>query len=191
MPGPANRERKRPEDSRFLRSLTLPVRQMRLPRHLDFARHSSDDLTRRSDRTHVTFRDRRGDFLMPQHQYSCPECGLTLQSAQDISGTQVECLGCQATYVAASMKPASWSSPAQVVARPAAAVGVACAAGESTPAAGCPFRTATCPGRRSPGTAAGSAATSAAGRACRAGESAAAPTQGSSAGSTSEAKPAS
>ena len=56
---------------------------------------------------------------MPHFQYACPDCGLTGQSAEDLSGKEVTCLGCQAVFVAASLKAASWGKPAEIVAKPA------------------------------------------------------------------------
>jgi len=57
---------------------------------------------------------------MPHHQYACPECGLTRQSAEDLSGKEIQCAGCQATFVAASLNAANWGKPPVVVAKPAA-----------------------------------------------------------------------
>jgi hypothetical protein len=39
---------------------------------------------------------------MASHQYLCPECGVALQSAQDVAGRSVRCLGCQAVFTARS-----------------------------------------------------------------------------------------
>jgi S1-C subfamily serine protease len=37
---------------------------------------------------------------MAIQQYLCPECGVALQSAQDVIGKSVRCLGCQAVFTA-------------------------------------------------------------------------------------------
>jgi S1-C subfamily serine protease len=37
---------------------------------------------------------------MALHQYLCPQCGVALQSAQDVTGKAVRCLGCQAVFTA-------------------------------------------------------------------------------------------
>ncbi|HEX3151090.1 MAG TPA: trypsin-like peptidase domain-containing protein [Gemmataceae bacterium] len=39
---------------------------------------------------------------MAIHQYLCPECGVALQSPQDVAGRSVRCLGCQAVFTARS-----------------------------------------------------------------------------------------
>jgi hypothetical protein len=45
---------------------------------------------------------------MALHQYLCPECGVALQSAQDVAGRPVRCLGCQAVFTA---RPAGRTAP--------------------------------------------------------------------------------
>src|SRR5262245_24169073 len=47
---------------------------------------------------------------MLPHQYACPQCGRTLQSAQDVAGRPVKCLGCAAVFTAAQFQ--STNSPA-------------------------------------------------------------------------------
>jgi magnesium chelatase family protein len=37
---------------------------------------------------------------MALHQYTCPQCGAVLQSAEDVAGRAVRCLGCQAVFQA-------------------------------------------------------------------------------------------
>jgi magnesium chelatase family protein len=37
---------------------------------------------------------------MAFHHYTCPHCGVVLQSAQDVTGRAVRCLGCQAVFEA-------------------------------------------------------------------------------------------
>lgn len=37
---------------------------------------------------------------MSNHQYGCPKCGVALESAQDVSGRKVRCLGCFTVFVA-------------------------------------------------------------------------------------------
>jgi S1-C subfamily serine protease len=39
---------------------------------------------------------------MSLHRYACPECGVDLESAQDVAGRKVRCLDCKAVFVAAS-----------------------------------------------------------------------------------------
>src|SRR5947207_2971142 len=55
---------------------------------------------------------------MFQHQYACPECGRTLQSAQDVAGRQIKCLGCQAVFEAAPVQQANVSPPAAAAPAP-------------------------------------------------------------------------
>ena len=59
---------------------------------------------------------------MPHYQYACPDCGLTRQSKEDLSGKEINCLGCQAVFVATSLKAANWGKPAEIVAKPAVTV---------------------------------------------------------------------
>jgi S1-C subfamily serine protease len=37
---------------------------------------------------------------MSTHQYACPKCGVALESAQDVAGRKVRCLGCLTVFVA-------------------------------------------------------------------------------------------
>jgi S1-C subfamily serine protease len=39
---------------------------------------------------------------MSIHQYLCPTCGVALESARDVAGRKVRCLGCQTVFVAQS-----------------------------------------------------------------------------------------
>lgn len=42
---------------------------------------------------------------MAIHQYSCPNCGVALQSTQDVAGRKVRCLDCQTIFVAKGADP--------------------------------------------------------------------------------------
>lgn len=39
---------------------------------------------------------------MPRYQFACPECRMTVQSAEDLSGRQLQCRGCKAKFKAAA-----------------------------------------------------------------------------------------
>jgi len=47
------------------------------------------------------------DPPMAAIKYFCPECGLIVKSASDMSGQSIECLGCKTVFVAQSIQPAS------------------------------------------------------------------------------------
>src|SRR5262249_48509779 len=42
---------------------------------------------------------------MSTNQYACPKCGVALESAQDVSGRKVRCLGCFTVFVAGGDRP--------------------------------------------------------------------------------------
>jgi S1-C subfamily serine protease len=48
---------------------------------------------------------------MALHQYLCPQCGVALQSAQDVTGKAVRCLGCQAVFTARPAPTLSKTAP--------------------------------------------------------------------------------
>src|SRR5262245_31215502 len=58
---------------------------------------------------------------MSPHQYACPRCGVTLQSATDVTGKQVRCLGCRAVFTATRAAPAPVPRPQRATSPPAPA----------------------------------------------------------------------
>ena len=48
---------------------------------------------------------------MAIHQYLCPTCGVALQSALDVAGKAVRCLGCQAVFTARSAPTVTRTAP--------------------------------------------------------------------------------
>jgi len=60
---------------------------------------------------------------MALHQYLCPECGVALQSARDVTGKAVRCLGCQAVFTARPAPTISKVPPPPRKPDPAAALG--------------------------------------------------------------------
>lgn len=42
---------------------------------------------------------------MSNHRYACPKCGVALESAQDVGGRKVRCLGCFTVFVAGGERP--------------------------------------------------------------------------------------
>ncbi len=60
---------------------------------------------------------------MSLHQYACPKCGAVLQSARDVAGLAVRCLGCQAVFSAGGKPQSAPVVPASIpVGRPEPAV---------------------------------------------------------------------
>lgn len=51
---------------------------------------------------------------MTAHTYICPRCGAILQSAADVSGRAVKCLGCQSVFTARPPAPSAPAGPTEV-----------------------------------------------------------------------------
>ncbi len=49
---------------------------------------------------------------MSAHQYTCPKCGVSLQSGQDVAGRKVRCLGCMNVFVAGGNRETAAANPA-------------------------------------------------------------------------------